>query len=547
MFAWKLPRPAALPGFVLARWLAFLLSTALLAGCAGAAPIAGQSLGDGEAQPQPQATSAEPSQTRIARTPTALPALDTPTPDPTSPLPSPRSTEMEIDFPLEQRYISVPGDTLMAIAGRYGVSPLEIRCQSNPPGYCLPEAEPDMNPQAYAGFSPDRLLPTGTQVFLPEFPQETGPAIRLLPDSEVIYSASGQAFDLYGFVDQAGGTLAGHRQYLMLNAWNSGADIVQLVSIENSINPRLLLALLEYQCRCVMGINETPEPFMGVQNTLRQDLYGQLIWTIFHLSNGYYGWRQGTISQVTLADGSAARLHPALNPGTAALYQVFAQLFPADAFWQALDPESGFIALYRQLFGDPWQYETPIYTPEMEQPTLALPFEPGLTWAYTGGPHPAYEGNGPFASLDFAPATADPGCQPTQGWVTAMADGPVVRSEYGLVIQDLDGDGSEQTGWNIMYLHIGKASRVAVGTYLLTGDRIGQPTCEGGVTTGTHLHIARKFNGEWIPAGSGPLPFNLDGWIARDGQEVYKGTLERDGISLIACTCSWRNSWIEND
>ena len=38
---------------------------------------------------------------------------------------------------------------------------------------------------------------------------------------------------------------------------------------------------------------------------------------------------------------------------------------------------------------------------------------------------------------------------------------------------------------------------------------------EGGHVTGTHVHIARKYNGEWIPADG--LAFNLEGWVAHDG------------------------------
>ena len=41
-----------------------------------------------------------------------------------------------------------------------------------------------------------------------------------------------------------------------------------------------------------------------------------------------------------------------------------------------------------------------------------------------------------------------------------------------------------------------------------TDDRIGHASCEGGVSTGTHLHFARKYNGEWVLA-DGPLPFVL--------------------------------------
>ena len=65
-----------------------------------------------------------------------------------------------------------------------------------------------------------------------------------------------------------------------------------------------------------------------------------------------------------------------------------------------------------------------------------------------------------------------------------------------------------------------------MGTYLQAGDHVGHPSCEGGRATGTHVHIARKFNGEWIPAG-GTIPFVLDGWTVHDGEAPYLGTLTR--------------------
>jgi hypothetical protein len=79
---------------------------------------------------------------------------------------------------------------------------------------------------------------------------------------------------------------------------------------------------------------------------------------------------------------------------------------------------------------------------------------------------------------------------------------------------------------------------VAAKTFVEAGDRMGHPSCEGGRSTGTHVHIARKFNGEWIPA-DGVVPFDLEGWIARRGdQGEYSGTLERDGDVVRACTCT---------
>jgi hypothetical protein len=76
-----------------------------------------------------------------------------------------------------------------------------------------------------------------------------------------------------------------------------------------------------------------------------------------------------------------------------------------------------------------------------------------------------------------------------------------------------------------------------VGDWVDRGDKLGNPSCEGGNATGTHLHIARKYNGEWISAG-GPVPFNLSGWVAENGSAPYLGNLVRDDVVVTACTCS---------
>jgi LasA protease len=93
------------------------------------------------------------------------------------------------------------------------------------------------------------------------------------------------------------------------------------------------------------------------------------------------------------------------------------------------------------------------------------------------------------------------------------------------VIQDLDGDGVWQNGWSIFYMHIATERRVKAGTYLEAGDRIGHPSCEGGFSSGTHLHIARRYNGEWIAADDEALPFVMDGWVASGYGVEYNGYL----------------------
>jgi hypothetical protein len=399
--------------------------------------------------------------------------------------------------------------------------------------------------------------PQPTQTRTPEAtitpsPTQPGPPSlqHIIPDSEVVFTASASNFNTKNYLDEAGGFLSKYRQYLMITAWTDAPAVIDMVAIENSINPRLLIALLEYQCGCVMGMPDIdPDEFtsvMGAEQAIRQDFYGQLIWTIHELSEGYYGWKDGTLTEISFSDGTIWRPAGEINAGSFAIMYIFSLLYNNQEWKQAVDPQDGFAALYEQMFGNPWQRAAqiePVIPIDAMQPELTLPFEPGVKWAFTGGPHKSYESNGPAAALDFAPPSDAKGCLPSPEWVTAMAEGLIVRSDMGIVVQDLDGDGSEHTGWNLVYVHIGTEDRVPNGTYLKTGDKIGHPSCEGGRATGTHVHIIRKLNGEWIPA-DGPIAFVMDGWRAHAGEEIYLGTLTRNDDVIISSIFSAGTSHI---
>ncbi len=391
-----------------------------------------------------------------------------------------------------------------------------------------------LNP-VVASLASRELVPT---IATPE-PSPTGAFEHFFPDAAVVASPITRDFDVAAYLESRGGFLAGYQQYLMISGWTPAATVIERVARENSINPQLLLALLEYQSQCVLGQPPDPQNFtsaLGAQAYYRKDLYGQLVWAARTLSEGFYGRMTGALTEISFPDGTILTLSEAINPGTAALYYFFAQLNNPVEWAQAINPQSGFLALYVQMFGDPWEAAAEFgeLLPEgLTQPELVLPFETGRTWAYTGGPHPAFEGVGPRAALDFAPSMAVSGCAPSTEWVTAMADGWVVRAEEGVVVQELDGDGYEQTGWVLMYLHIDSQDHAVVGAYLKAGDRLGHPSCEGGRATGTHVHVARKYNGVWIPA-DGPVPFTLSGWVAHAGEEPYLGTLTRQEEVIVA-------------
>jgi murein DD-endopeptidase MepM/ murein hydrolase activator NlpD len=103
----------------------------------------------------------------------------------------------------------------------------------------------------------------------------------------------------------------------------------------------------------------------------------------------------------------------------------------------------------------------------------------------------------------------------------------ILHAKDGEVVQDLDGDGLEQTGWTLVYMHIETRDRVFAGTYLKAGDRIGHASCEGGISNGTHVHFARRYNGEWIPA-VGSIPLLMSGWQVNSTGGEYEGTLVRN-------------------
>jgi murein DD-endopeptidase MepM/ murein hydrolase activator NlpD len=275
---------------------------------------------------------------------------------------------------------------------------------------------------------------------------------------------------------------------------------------------------------------------MGFEQKFKDGVFIQTVLAVNELFIGYYGWRNGTLTELTFPDGDTLRIAPDLNAGTVALQYFFSRLYNRSEWQSIIDPNIGFPAFYADQFGDPWQRAQnagPIFPPGLEAPTIVLPFEPNREWAFTGGPHGAWEHDGPLAAIDFAPATDKSGCTESEKWLVAATSGLVVRSGNGVVVLDLDGDGYEETGWNLLYLHVATKDRVKLGAWVETDDRIGHASCEGGVSTGTHLHFARKYNGEWVLA-DGPLPLILSGYIVHMGKAPYEGTLTKGDVTITA-------------
>jgi murein DD-endopeptidase MepM/ murein hydrolase activator NlpD len=194
--------------------------------------------------------------------------------------------------------------------------------------------------------------------------------------------------------------------------------------------------------------------------------------------------------------------------------------------------------IYEEMFGSPFDYAVePLISGATELMPLTLPWQEDETWYYTGGPHPGWGTQGAYAAVDFATDEEHVGCAISDRWVTASTSGTVLVSEDGMVLQDTDTDGFLGTGWVLIYMHIASDGRVAVGEQLKVGDRIGHPSCEGGVSSASHLHFARRLNGVWISADDPNWPMDLSGWVPVSSGAAYEGTLSREGEIKTACEC----------
>lgn len=413
-------------------------------------------------------------------------------------------------------YTAQTGDTLDALAVRFNTSVEEILKANS----FIPEEASTM--------------PPGMPMQMPIYYRPLwGTPFQMIPDAAFVNGPDAVGFKTQDFILQQDGWLSAYEAWAFSGTRTAG-EIIDYIALQYSVSPKLLLALLEYQSNAISSpmIDAVDEQhIIGFDSSYWTGVYRQLTFTANLLNDAYYRWRDGDLSEFDLADGSLVRPDPWQNAATVALQSLFAQIMTVAEYHYAVSPD-GFSQTYQDMFGDPWLIE-PHIPGSLTQPDFQFPFAPNHVWAFTGGPHTGWGSLAPWAALDFAPPSEVAGCFPSSVPTTAVDDGLVVRDGPGFLVLDLDGDGDERTGWAIFYLHIANADRVPVGTFVERGDFLGYPSCEGGRSTGTHIHIARKYNGEWMVA-DGPVPFVLSGWRPIRGDRPYSGWLVKDERVIVA-------------
>jgi murein DD-endopeptidase MepM/ murein hydrolase activator NlpD len=410
------------------------------------------------------------------------------------------------------------GDTIPALAKRFGKTDEDLSAALEP----VLKKDEDTS-----------TLPAGQRIDIP-LPEnyELQPLLHIIPNSYFVYGPSQSGFDVEKYLSQTNGWLKSYVDYSGPVAL-TGTRIVNMTAQNYSISPRVLLTILEMHLGALSN-PQVPASFsLGNIEKQRKTLVKQLSWAANTLNNGYYGWREGSVVTLKEKSGKIIQINPADNAGSFALSYYFSQYLEGPALSAATSP-LGFAENYHKLFGPiDWDSDTRdvLIPPNLTQPDLDLPLQPGLKWAFTGGPHSGWGDGIPYAAIDFAPPSVSAGCDSSPYKVFSASDGVISRFDIGIITVDLDGDGNSSTGWAVNYVHLAPAKNFVAGEPVKKGDLLGYPSCLGGESTGRNVHIARRYNGEWIPV-DGVVPMDLGGWKPRSGDKEYKGTLTRGDVTL---------------
>ncbi len=285
-------------------------------------------------------------------------------------------------------YQTQPGDTLTALAARFGVSPEQIS-----------PAQPS-----------NVLLKPGQQLIIPNVLGEPPYPSAALPDSIVLNTPAAAGFQTADFIAQAGGYLSTYREQMDTGEWLSGSEIVQRVATESSINPQVLLAFLEFRSGWVRGEPFNPSQVdypIGFYVPDYHGLYLELSLVAKELNIGYYGWRQGTLTELVFPSSVHVRISPGLNAGSVAVQNLASKFYLRQQDWQdEVYGPHGFLAIYKAMFGDAWEAADrvgPIFPADLVQPSLELPFNPGEDWSLTSGPHISWRTGTPRGALRLCP------------------------------------------------------------------------------------------------------------------------------------------------
>jgi Bacterial Ig domain len=246
----------------------------------------------------------------------------------------------------------------------------------------------------------------------------------------------------------------------------------------------------------------------------------------------YYTGRQSGSSSDAGLRGVAAKLLPNVDLETAmaALRTAYVEML-ADNTVSIVAADPGIAAI------------TPATFPQPPLGFLAFPYQVGSGWSPNGVHTTSGANDGsPMSSIDWSNGWPAWGANTSTSYVTAMHGGTVtVYSSCNIRVSD-------SSGWATNYYHLANPT-VTSGQVITRGTAIGvyadnqaQALCQGGSSTGPHVHTSLLFQGsQWTVNNA-----NINGWTVHPGVLSYSTATyyDRNGVnsgtyvSIIRDDCS---------
>ena len=220
---------------------------------------------------------------------------------------------------------------------------------------------------------PDPTPESGVPVAPPDPPRS-----GLIDRQRFFYEPDWYAPQIQAFLDAQPGPLKGYR----LKIWNREHSFAEILSSQSSlysINPRIVLALIEQQSGLISNGSPSDDAAKFMLGYRGEDgriagWNGQLRWAIRQLHHAQRDF-PGT-PELSYADQTRSPLPEGMQLPDYAIARVLAATTTAPELAAKLDGGSGsFVAVYTRLFGDP--REPPSGWPGPAAPFLSLPMEIG--------------------------------------------------------------------------------------------------------------------------------------------------------------------------
>jgi LasA protease len=318
-----------------------------------------------------------------------------------------------------------------------------------------------------------------------------------------------------------------------------------------SINPKVYLTLLEIHSQVISKPDATKleNPFdlnkggfisqIDYISNIMVDAYYRHIYTY-----SFIPVSQRKLAPLRARSGDSINVLSDTNAGTYAIISAIANTENEQDISAILDSNqsSGFYQTYQILFPDdnPTSTQNHIYIPgELDADAappnfLQLPYLRGKSWRFNGVHNFAAGSFGsPFtdaSSIDISPGWPSWNTDTSDMWVVAAASGtPTKISNCYFEINHAD-------GWETDYYHLENIQNFS--GWINQNDKIGviantlaEATCNGGSSTGPHVHFSLKRNGAFVAINGS----SLSGWDVHSGRWNYDSDsnymwLERSGI-----------------